>query len=235
MKHILLKLSGELFSHNLDARERVNKHFVESLADQIKQLSSSHKFDIVIGGGNFFRGSREGQKLGLRRTTADAVGMLATAMNGLILNDVFQTHGLESVVLGSYPITGYVESITQQALDSAKHLNKIIIFVGGTGSPFYSTDTAAVTRALHVGCNIVWKATNVDYVYNDDPKKNQFAQALKQITYNEVLSQKLRVMDSTAIALAQEYNVTLRVFSVFEKDALLRAAHEKEFGSTITT
>jgi len=231
MKTVLLKLSGELLAPPQFAR--IDGSLVRTIAQHIKQLRTSHHVNIVIGGGNFFRGCKEGKQLGLAQPTADAAGMLATVMNGLIVHDLFKQEGLESIVLNAYAIPGVVGQVNQEIIDNALATKTMIIFTGGTGNPYFSTDTAAVLRALQTRATMLWKASNIDHVYDADPKQNKNARPLKQISYTEVLAQKLAVMDLPAIALAQEHKITIKVFSIFQPNALLCCAHDPDFGSTI--
>jgi uridylate kinase len=226
MNTVLLKISGELFSSP-------HASAVSDIIGQIKQITKTHRVNIVIGGGNFFRGAKEGVALGLQQTTADAVGMLATIMNGLMLNDLFAKAGVASTVLSAHEVPGIVEKISACAIKKAHEQNTIIIFVGGTGNPFFSTDTAAIIRGLQTNATTIWKASNVDYIYDADPKTTPQANVLKKLTYAEILDKKLKIMDRTAVTLAQEHNIIIRVFNVFAKDALLTVAKNSDFGSTI--
>lgn len=234
MKSILLKLSGELFKGPEQATAAcIDTQFVQHLIAQIKQLKNMHQINIVIGGGNFFRWSKEGKQLGLSQPTADAIGMLATAMNGLLLRDFLHHEGIPCLLMGAQSIPGVINIFDQEKVDVARKTGNVIIFTGGTGNPYFSTDTAAIIRALQVGATTVWKATTVNHVYDADPAQNKNAQALKKISYSQALEKKLHVMDLTALTLAQEHNITLRIFSIFEKNALLQVAQNQDFGSTI--
>lgn len=240
MKSVLIKLSGELFKTpssdaNVSDDACMNISFVRDIVAQIKKLTLTHRVGIVIGGGNFFRGRNEGRQLKLQQTTADSVGMLATAMNGIILQDFMRHADVPCILVGAIPLPGLIQPIDQINIDKALAQNNVIIFTGGTGNPFFSTDTAAVLRALQIGAGTVWKATNVDYVYDDDPSSNAHAQPIKKTTYHDVLARKLKVMDLTAITLAQENNITVRVFSIHSPNALGQVAENNNFGSTISS
>jgi uridylate kinase len=232
METVLLKLSGELLKAQKSS-QRIDGAFVQSTAHHIKQLQKTHRVHIVIGGGNFFRGARDGVQAGLRQPVADTVGMLATVMNGVMLHEILTTAGVASIILSACHIPGVASDCSQARIDHAQHEGKLIIFTGGTGNPYVSTDTAAVIRALQVGASTVWKASNVDGVYDADPAVTKTAQLIKNISYNEVQQRGLRVMDMTAITLAQEHKLVLRVFNIFTPDALSIAARDKNFGSTI--
>lgn len=226
MTTVLLKISGELFSSSQISA-------VNNIIQQIKQLIKTHRINVVIGGGNFFRGTKDGVALGLQSMTADAVGMLATIMNGLMLNDLFEKAGLVSTVLSAHEIPGIVEKISISRIKHAQEQNSIIIFVGGTGNPFFSTDMAAVIRGLQTNATTIWKASKVDYIYDADPAINPQAKALKNVTYAEVLDKKLKIMDLAAVTLAQEHIMVIRIFNIFAKDALLNVSKNPDFGSTI--
>jgi len=225
MKTILLKVSGEVLNHDAI--------LAGSIARQLAQLTQTHTIGVVVGGGNFFRGAKEGKEWGLAATTGDAVGMLATVMNGLILQDLFGKAGIACTLLSALPIAGVVQPISQEAIINAHAQKKVIIFVGGTGSPYFSTDTTAIVRALQMGAQEIWKATKVGFIYDSDPAINQGAKPLTTVTYDHVLKNNLRIMDQTAFALAQEHKLTIRVFNIFEKDALIKVADNPNVGSTL--
>ena len=232
MKKILLKLSGNcLINHDAVAA----KDRVEHLVSQLKMLiDEGFQFGIVIGGGNFFRGTKEGAQLGLSRSTADMVGMLSTVMNGLMLQDFLISAGIDAVVLNALYAPQIAQPLTQVGIDEVlKRPKACLIFAGGTGSPFFSTDTNAVIRALQIGASAVWKATNVDYLYDSDPAKHKDSKPLISSTYEEVMQCKLQVMDMTSIALAQEHRLPIRIFNFFTEQALINVAHNTQFGSTI--
>lgn len=240
MESVLIKLSGEFLcnpngcnSDGCNAGGFDHKR-IKDFAEQIKKLSPKNKFGIVIGGGNFFRGSKQGAQLKMHQTSADSVGMLATVMNGIILQDILHQSGLESAVLSAFAIDSMVPRINQILIDSALRENKIIIFVGGTGNPFFTTDTNAVLRALQIGATQVWKATKVDGVYSADPMVDKKAKKFKNIEYSKILENNLKIIDPTAVTLAAENNVKIRVFNIFEKDAILKASKDLNFGSTIS-
>jgi uridylate kinase len=230
MSLVLIKLSGEYLFGNTTA---ASVSLLSSIIEQIKDLQNTHKFGFVVGGGNFFRASRQGVDLDLRQPVADSVGMLATVMNGLILQDFFKKAQVESEVLSAFEIPGVVKTISNRSVEMALSDDKVIVFVGGTGNPFFTTDTCAVLRALQIGSKLVWKATNVDGVYDADPRNNSTAKFLKQLSYTEFMAQNLKALDLTAISLAQQYSVKIRVFNIFAENALKRAASDLDFGSTI--
>lgn len=235
---VLIKLSGEALKNgpveaSQPAGAVICDAFVRGLVAQLKILTQSHVVGIVVGGGNFFRGGQEGKRLQLQSVTADSVGMLATVMNGLILRDYVQASGIACSLMSAYPIAGVVDAVGHEEIVNARNEGKVMIFVGGTGNPFFTTDTAAIVRALQIGACVVWKATDVDFVYDADPAINPEAKPLKTVTYDQALEKKLKVMDLSAFALAREHGLTIRVFNVFASDALLNVAKNKDFGSTV--
>ena len=230
MESILIKLSGNFLSDSQGFDYKKLKGF----AIQIKQLSKTFKIGIVVGGGNFFRAAIQGKQLNMQQAHADFVGMLATVMNGLILNDLLQQVDLKPVVLSALTIDSIVTPINQQIIDTSLSENKTLIFVGGTGNPFFTTDTNAVLRALQMGAKQVWKATKVDGVYSADPVVDKTAEKLPYLGYKDILEKNLEIIDLTAITLAAENKVLFRVFNIFEKDALIKVAQDIDFGSTIS-
>jgi len=225
MKPVVLKLSGELLTSDIA--------HIKTIVSQIKQVMSTHRISIVIGGGNLFRGQKEGRALDLRPAVADTVGMLGTVMNGIVLKDLLRSAGVSAVVLNAFTIPGVVDVISSDALDTCARDNAVVIFTGGTGNPFVTTDTCAVIRALHVGAREIWKATKVEGIYDADPVVNPSAQLIKKVTYDDVLQRHLGVLDATAVALARQHNVRIRIFSLFTPNALLSVADDPSFGSSI--
>lgn len=225
MKSVVLKLSGELLTADLAC--------VKGILGNIKKLLTTHRISIVIGGGNLFRGQKEGRELGLRPAVADTVGMLATVMNGLVLKEFLVHEGVDAVVLNACAIPGVVDAISQMALDACQKQGSVVIFTGGTGNPFVTTDTCAIIRALQVGAREIWKATKVDGIYDADPVVNPAARLIKKVKYDDVLQQHLGVLDAAAVALARQHNIRIRIFSLFTPDVLLSVADDPSFGSSI--
>ncbi len=225
MKSVVLKLSGELLTSDMV--------HIKAIMKQIKQVVSTHRLAIVIGGGNLFRGQKEGSAMGLRPAVADTVGMLGTVMNGIILKDLLRSDGVPAVVLNAFVIPGVVDVISQDAIDACMRDNSVVIFTGGTGNPFVTTDTCAVIRALQVGAHEIWKATKVEGIYDADPVVIPSAQLIKKVTYDDVLQRHLGVLDATAVALARQQNVRIRIFSLFTPNVLLSVADDPSFGSSI--
>lgn len=231
-KKILLKLTGDTLSVNNDAAASLD--IINAVAQQIKTLEKTHLFGIVIGGGNFFRGTSEGEKLDLTPAVGHQIGMLATLMNGLIVRDVFEKQNLNSTLVSSLTCPSTAPTISQQRVDDALRSGHVLIFAGGTGAPFFTTDTNAIVRALQMGARQVWKATDVDGVYDADPHTYPEAQFIKEISYADAIKKGIRVMDAAAFALASEHKLLIRVFNIFEKNALIQAVKQPLFGSKIS-
>lgn len=230
-KRILLKLTGEAFistqNHNLSPA------LINKVIAQIKQLSSRYQFGIVVGGGNFFRGNEHGKKMGITRAVGHQIGILATLMNGLMIKDLLEQHEIKTALFTAVMCPEMATSISQQGIETALTEADVIVFAGGTGNPFFSTDTTAVLRGLQINAEQVWKASHIDGVYTADPKTNTNAQLLTDLTYKYALDHRLGIMDATAFTLASENKQTIRVFSAFVEDALIQAADNPHFGSTI--
>ncbi len=231
-KRILLKLTGEIF---LDKNHHTLTPTVATeLIKQIKKLQESYLFGIVIGGGNFFRGNQHGKEMGLRPAISHQIGMLGTMMNGLMLKDLFEQQDIVAELFCAMPSPEVGKPIAQQTITSGLAHESILIFTGGTGNPFFTTDTTAILRALQMEADEVWKGTMVDGIYTADPVKAPTARKLATVTYEQAINEKLGIMDLTAYAMAERYHVTVRVFDIFSPDALLEAAHNPKFGSTIS-
>jgi uridylate kinase len=230
-KRIVLKLTGEIFLH--PETGKLNNNTVKTIAAQIKELSATHQFGIVMGGGNFFRGTQHGAQLGITPSAGHQVGMLATMMNGTILRDLFEQNGITTTLLSAVVCPQIGTTICQQSIEKALQEKRTLIFVGGTGNPFFTTDTNAVLRALQIDAAEIWKGTDVDGIYSADPNITADAKLLKQISYDQALEQNLAIMDATAFTLARQHKQRIRIFNIFEQNALIKAAHDEDFGSTI--
>ncbi|CAK8163176.1 UMP kinase [Candidatus Xenohaliotis californiensis] len=211
---VLIKVSGEALAGKVGFGLDNDK-----IARIASDISILYKMDIeiclVIGGGNILRGS-ELSSVGFVRTTADYMGMIATIINALALQNAIEKSNIVCRVLSSIPITAVCEPYIKRR--AVRHMEKkrIVIFAAGTGNPFFSTDTAAVLRAIETDCNILIKATQVDGVYSSDPKKNSNAERFKKVSYDELLSKNLKVMDAAAIALAKDNNIPIMVCKLDE-------------------
>jgi uridylate kinase len=229
-KRILLKLTGEVFGK---PHEPFSADTVTNLIEQIKQLEPTHQFGIVIGGGNFFRGSKQGKELGLNAETAHQVGMLATMMNGMMLQNLFEKHGVSTKLFSAINCPEVTNAINQHAIHNALLEEKTVIFSGGTGNPFFTTDTNAVLRSLQISADEIWKGTSIDGVYTKDPATHADAQLLTTVTYAQAIEQRLGIMDLTAYSMAQQHKQQIRVFNIFAPHALYNAAQDNNFGSII--
>lgn len=219
-KRILLKLSGEGLMG--DKSFGMSAEVIDNLARQIKDVHDAGvEICLVVGGGNIFRGAKEASK-GMNRTVADHVGMLATVMNALYLQNALEKIGVQARVLSGLNIPEVCEHyIYRRAL---RHLEKgrVVIFAAGTGSPYFTTDTGAALRASEMQCDVILKSTQVDGVYDSDPKKNPDAKRYDAVSYDEVIEKQLKVMDIAAVALARENNIPVVVFSQSGEDALAK-------------
>jgi uridylate kinase len=219
-KRLLLKLSGEALMGDDDYG--INMQTARQYAEEIATASKKGvQIAIVVGGGNIFRGMTGAAK-GMDRASADYMGMLATVMNGLALEGVLKEFGVEVVVMSAIPMPTVCEPyVRNHALD---HLNngKIVIFVGGTGNPYFTTDTASTLRAIEMNCDCLAKATQVDGVYTADPKKDPSAERYETLDYDTILAKDLKIMDGAAIALARDNNLPLVIFSIHEAGNLVK-------------
>ena len=217
-KRILFKVSGEAmmgdqqFGHDIKAIQKI-----------CQQIISAHELgceiSVVVGGGNIFRGVSKAAE-GMERVTADYMGMLATCINGLALQSALEKHNLETRMLSAIPMNNVCEPYLKRR--AARHLEKkrIVIFAAGTGNPFFTTDTAAVLRAVEMNCDVILKGTQVDGVYSADPKLDKNATRYEKLKYIDVIKQDLKVMDQTAITLAKDNKLPIIVFSIKEQNAL---------------
>lgn len=220
-KRILLKLSGEGLMGNKPFG--ISTEVLSSLAEQIKQVHQAGvEVCLVIGGGNIFRGAKEAAQ-GMNRTVADQVGMLATIMNALSMQNALEQAEVDARVLSGLAVPEVCEPYMYRR--ALRHLSKgrVVIFAGGTGNPYFTTDTGAALRAAEMQCDVLLKATQVDGVYDSDPRENPRALRFNSISYNDVIKNHLKVMDLTAVALAQENNVPIVVFAQSGENALMKA------------
>lgn len=228
---ILLKLSGTLLRDQNSGQ--LSRTKIEDVAQQIKELELSQPLAIVMGGGSFFRGSRDGTQLGLRPSVGHSVGMLATLMNAVVMRDVLANADVLACVLTALECPSVGNTAHQPHIDAALGRNETIIFAGGAGVPYFTTDTVAIVRALQCGASQVWKATDVDGVYSSDPKKDFQAHMFSRISCTQALEKKTGVIDQSALILARENAIPIRVFNVFGERALIRAAMDENFGTII--
>jgi len=230
-KRILLKLSGEALMGE-DAYG-INRQTIETIVQEIAAVARlGVELGVVIGGGNIFRGVAPGAA-GMDRATADYMGMLATVMNALALQDAMRRAGLDCRVQSALNIEQVVEPYIRGKAIRYLEEGRIVVFAAGTGNPFFTTDTAAALRASEVGAEIVLKATKVDGVYTADPKKDRAATRYARLSFDEALQRNLRVMDATALALCRDQKLPVNVFSIFKKGALLRVVAGEDEGTLV--
>ena len=205
----------------------------KQIAQSIKELYQlGLQIGIVVGGGNIFRGNLA-EAFGFARTPADHIGMLATTINGLVLQQTLASLGVESRVMSALNTDSIIEPYHWGHALHSLQKGMIVIFVGGTGNPYFTTDSAAALRASEIQAEILLKATKVDGIYSEDPKKNPHAVKYDRLTYSEVLAKKLNVMDATAIALCRENHIPICVFNLFEQGAMLKAVCGQQTGTLV--
>jgi uridylate kinase len=230
-KRILLKLSGEALMG--DQKYGVDPDACHKIAKSVQELTQlGVQVGVVIGGGNIFRGIKASQD-GMQRTPADHIGMLATLINGIALQQAFEQIECESRIMSAITCDVMAESYSWK--NALKYLEKgiVLIFVGGTGNPYFTTDSAAALRALEIQAEIFMKATKVDGIYNKDPIKYPNASKFDKVTYSEVLASNLQVMDATAIALCRENRIPIRVFNMFDS-SLKAAVYDEPVGTLVS-
>jgi uridylate kinase len=231
-KRILVKLSGEALMGESDYG--IDPGFLKRLAAEIAAVRESGvEVALVMGGGNLFRGAGLA-RTGMDRVTADQMGMLATVMNSLALQDALESIGLHVRVMSAIRINEVCEDYIRRR--AVRHLEKgrVTIFAAGTGNPFFTTDTAASLRAIEIDAQLLLKATKVDGVYDSDPTANPDARRYDRLRYDQVLDDRLNVMDATAIVLCRDHDLPMRVFNLNEADALVRAARGEDVGTLVT-
>lgn len=231
-KRILLKFSGEALmgsgEFGLDAA---------TLKQVVAEVKSLHQLGveigIVVGGGNIFRGAQI-QGSGIQRTTGDHMGMMATVINALALRDVIESTGMKAQIQSAMSIegvsTGFNANLTKKSLSEGE----VVIFAAGTGSPFFTTDTAAALRGIEIDADIVLKATKVDGIYTADPMKDPNATRYSELSYKEVISKNLQVMDMTAFVLCRDHQMPIRVFDMFKDQAVIRIVKGEDEGTLVS-
>ena len=230
-KRILLKLSGEALMG--DADYGIQPEVISRFSKEIADLSAQGvEIGIVIGGGNIFRGAGLAAS-GMDRVSGDHMGMLATVMNALALQDALEHHGAFCRVMSAIQINEVCEDYLRRR--AIRHLEKgrVVIFAAGTGNPFFTTDSAASLRAVEIYAELMLKATQVDGVYTADPKKHPDAVLYKELSYDEVIDKRLGVMDTTAVVMCQEQNMPFRIFDVHKQGNLTRIIHGEDIGTLV--
>ncbi len=231
-QRILLKLSGEALGHP-ETGHGIHVPSVKSIAEQVARVARlGVEVALVCGGGNIMRGA-EFSEMGAHRANADYMGMLGTVINAMALSDAVEQQGVETRVMTALEVRQVAEPFVRRRAD--RHLSKgrVVLLAAGTGNPFFTTDTAAALRANELGCEVLLKATKVDGVYTADPKTDPSAQRYDSLDYMQVLSQNLRVMDSTAVTLCMENNLPVVVFDLFAAGNLERVVRGEELGTWI--
>ena len=232
MSRVLLKLSGESFA-DTESNFGIQPDIIERIASEITEASQKGiQIGVVVGGGNFFRGVQESAK-NMAQANADYMGMLATVINAVALKDALDKNGIQTRVQSAITMTAVAEPYIR--LRAIRHLEKgrVVIFAAGTGNPYFTTDTAASLRAAEIDANLMLKSTRVDGDFNEDPEKNNNAKKYDEITYKEVVSSKLKVMDLTAITLCEENEMPIRVFDGTTPGNIYKALTGESMGTLI--
>lgn len=230
-KRILLKLSGESLMG--PGTYGIDPDTVAFIGRQIKQLHEAGvQIGIVVGGGNIFRGLKASLN-GMDRVSADHMGMMATIMNSLALKDHLNRFGVSARVMSAIRMDTIAEFYIRNRAISHMEKGSVVILAGGTGNPYFTTDTAAALRAVEIGAEVVMKATRVDGVFSDDPEKNPQAEFYREISHLDVLTRNLKVMDATSIALCRENNIPILVFNLTREGNLYRAGMGDEIGTLV--
>ena len=231
-KRVLLKLSGE--SIKSDSELIIDGGFVKQIAEMIVKLHNQGiQIGVVIGAGNIFRG-KIAEDVGIERVPADFMGMMGTVMNAIAVSSALKQLGVESVVFSALPaIKDITVDYDENAAKFALNEGKVAFLAGGTGKPYFSTDTAATMRALELNCDAIFMGKNgVVGIYDDDPRTNPNAKFIKDITYDEIIEKKLAVMDLTAVELIKDKDIDIRVFSMTDLDNFVRVVNGEDIGTT---
>ena len=231
-KRVLLKLSGEALQGG--QHYGIDPHIVEDIALQLKEVKNMGvEIAVVIGGGNIFRGL-EAESRGMDRSTADYMGMLATVINGMALQDALERKGVFTRVMTAIAMAAVAEPYIRRR--AMRHLEKgrIVILAGGTGNPYFTTDTTAALRAIELGAEVILKATKVDGIYSSDPKKVKNAKRFSKLRYLEVLKKRLTVMDATAISLCMDNNLPIIVFDLMKQGNIRRVISGQNIGTIVS-
>jgi len=231
-KRILLKVSGEALAgeegHGLDFS------VLHQVCSSIRQcVDLGVQVGLVIGGGNFWRGVKNGAGK-LQRSHGDAMGMLATVMNAIAVADVLEQHGVDARVLTAVEMNKFAEYFTRDRAERYLNTGKVVIFAAGTGNPYFSTDTGAVLRGVEIEADAVLMAKNVDAIYSADPNKDPNAVRYSELTYSQVLAENLKATDITAMALAMDNDMTMVCFGLNEENSILRVVRGEKVGTTVT-
>jgi len=235
-KRILLKVSGEALGEKTAQGDGFGLDFakINEVCVAIKQcVDMGVQVGLVIGGGNFWRGVKNGSGK-LQRSHADAMGMMATVMNAIAVADVLEQHGMDARVLTAVEMHKFAEYFTRDIANRYLNEGKVVLFAAGTGNPYFSTDTGAVLRGVEIEADAILMAKNIDGIYSADPKKDPTAVKFDSLTYNEVLEKGLKATDTTAMALAMDNNVPMVCFGLAEENSIVRVVSGEKIGTTVT-
>jgi uridylate kinase len=232
-KRIILKLSGEVLRNTEDG-DPIDANTLRSICEEVKKVYDiGVQIGLVIGGGNIFRGLSGSEMRGVDRTTGDYMGMLATVINGLALLDCLEKMGVTVRLQSAIPMDKLAEPFILRRATRHLERGRVVIFAGGTGNPYFSTDTSAALRASEIGADMLMKATKVDGIYNKDPAKHADAVKYDHIPYIDALRERLQVMDSTAFSLCMENKLPILVFSMTEPGSIYRAVMGEQIGTLV--
>ena len=230
-KRILLKVSGEALAG--DAHRGLDFSVINSVCESIRQCRDMGvQVGLVIGGGNFWRGVKDGADK-MQRSHGDAMGMLATVMNSIAVADALEKHGVDARVLTAVEMNKFAEYLTRDTADRYLNEGKVVIFAAGTGNPYFSTDTGAVLRGVEIEADAILMAKNVDGIYSADPNKDPSAVKYDSITYDDVLAQHLMVMDSTATSLSMDNHIPVLLFALKDPENIIRAVCGEKIGTIV--
>ena len=231
-KRVLIKLSGEVLSGKLDYG--IDPEAVQAISKKIQKLHSKKiEIGIVIGGGNIFRGLSASAN-GMDRVPADYLGMLATIMNSVAVQSELEKNNCDTRVMSALSITQLAEPYIRRKATRHLQKNRIVIFAGGTGNPYFTTDTAAVLRGIEINADIIIKATKVDGIYSSDPMIDENAEKFDKLSFKEVIENELRVMDMTAFTLCKENNLPIAVLNINKENTLIDFIENKNIGTIVT-
>lgn len=235
-KRILLKLSGEALGENIPGAGAMGLDFqkIHAVCEVIRQCHDlGVQIGLVIGGGNFWRGVKNGSGK-MQRSHGDAMGMLATVMNATAVADVLEQHGMDARVLSAVEMNKFTEYFTRDRADRYLNEGKVVIFAAGTGNPYFSTDTGAVLRGVEIEADAILMAKNIDAIYSADPHKDPSAVRYSRLTYDKVLADHLKATDLTAMTLAMDNNMPMVCFALNPAENIIRVVRGEEIGTTVT-
>ncbi len=232
-KRVLLKISGEAFAGKNDYG--FDAAFLDYLCAELTSVYKEVELAIVMGAGNIYRGASGGLEKYITRTTGDSMGMLGTAMNALAMRDYFLSYSMDTEILGAFGVPSMFDQFSTPKAKQILSQNKVLLIAGGTSNPFFTTDTAAVLRALEIEASVVLKATNVDGVYDKDPNKHEDAVKYDELTFETAIEKQLKVMDITAFSMAMDNNIDIRVFNIHESGNIHKAIIKESVGSLVTS